>query len=136
MSLADDLPPEACLEACTETIEGNLVAISKNLPDVDDSQEDLARKYTILGKCLRSIKEYTKEALKAAQIGSDSCAYNLMEAGKHRSLQDFSEEEKSTQVTITGPDGKSFQTDMGCLDRAAKLAEDPAAIRKILNEGE
>ena len=135
MTLADDISPEKCLEACIGTIEENFVSASENLPDVDDSQEDLARKYTILGKCLRSIKEYTKEALKAAQIGSDSCAFNLMEAGKHRSLHDFSKEEKSTQVTITGPDGKSFQTDMGCLDRAAKLAEDPEAVRKILGEG-
>ena len=28
----------------------------------------------------------------------------------------------------------SFQTDMECLDRAAKLAEDPAALKRALGE--
>lgn len=101
MTLADDLPPEACLEACTGTIEANLVAVSKNLPDVDDAPAELARKYTILQKCLRSIKEYTKEALKAAQIGSDSAAFNLMEPGKHKSLDSFSEPDPARQVALT-----------------------------------
>jgi len=107
MSLADDLAPDACLEACTETIERNLVAVSRNLPDVNDSSEELARKYTILGKCLRSIKEYTKEALKAAQIGSDSAAFNLLEAGKHKALDSFSEPDPARQVTLTnGEEGE------------------------------
>ena len=132
MTLADDLPPEACLEACTGTIEGNLVAISKNLPDVEDTPEELAKKYAILGKCLRTIKEYAKEALKSAQIGSDSAAFLLMQAGQHKTLDEFGD----TQITITGPDGESVQTTMDGLEKAAKLAEDPDVVRRILDEGE
>jgi len=92
MSLADDCLPEECLEICAKTIEKNLVEITKNVPtDNECSNEVLAKKYTILGSCFREIKAYVREALKSVQIGSDGTAFNLMEAGKHKTLQEFDE---------------------------------------------
>lgn len=125
MSLADDLDPEACLEACTETIEESLKAALWNLPDANDSPAEAARKYTILGKCFRSIRTYTKEALKSVQIGSDSAAFSLMEAGKHRSLSEF----EDTQVTITGPDGKETHTTAGRFNEVCEAVQkDPSVL--------
>jgi len=92
MSLADDCLPEECLEICAKTIENNLVEITKNVPTGNEcSNEVLAKKYTILGSCFREIKTYVGEALKSVQIGSDGTAFNLMEAGKHKTLQEFDE---------------------------------------------
>lgn len=133
MSLADDLIPEACLEACTETIEENLVAVSKNLPDPNDSPKEAARKYVILGKCLRSIKEYTKEALKSVQMGSDSTAFSLMEGRKHRSLENFAD----TQVTISVPDGDKTETTVEKFNEACEAVQkDPSIVDRVLAGGE
>jgi len=136
MTIADDCTPKDCLEIVSAEIGENAILLSKNLPKDNDTQEELAKKYAKIERYINQIRDYAKEGLKARRYGSDSVAVILTTSAKHRDLQDFSEEEKSTQVTITGPDGKSFQADMECLDRACKLAEDPATVRKILGEGE
>jgi hypothetical protein len=101
MSLADDMMPEDCIEACAETIEENLKAVLANIPTGNEcSNAELAKKYTVLGKCFRSIKEYTKEALKATQKGSDSIAFNLIEASKHKPLSEFAD--ATVEVSIDG----------------------------------
>ena len=66
---------------------------------IDDSPEEAAKKYAILGRCLRSVKEHTKEALKSVQMGSDGAAYLIMEGQKHHPLDNF------VQVSLTEPDG-------------------------------
>ena len=131
MSLADDLDPDACLEACTETIEENLKAALRNLPDANDSPSAAARKYTILGKVFREIRSYTKEALKSVQIGSDSAAHLLIEGGKHRSLESFDD----TKVTITGPDGKETHTTAGRFNEIAEAVQRDPSIVDILQDG-
>ena len=99
MTLADEMDPIPCLGLCTEVIEQNLVTAAKNIPGIDDSPEEAAKKYAVLGRCLRSVKEHTKEALKSVQMGSDGAAYLIMEGQKHHPLDNF------VQVSLTEPDG-------------------------------
>ncbi len=92
MSLADNCPPEDCLEICAKEIQESLLAITRHMPTGNEcSQTDLAKKWTVLGSCLRTIKEYTKEGLKAVEKGSDSTAFNLLEASQHKPLSEFAD---------------------------------------------
>lgn len=130
MSLADNCPPEACVGICAETIQKNLMAIIKHMPTGNECrQEDLAKKWTVLGSCLREIKEYTKEALKAVEKGSDSTAFDLVEASKHKTLDEFDD----AKVTITGPDGESTQTTVGRFNEICEaVQQDPSLIDRAL----
>jgi len=92
MSLADDMLPEDCIDVCQETIAKNLIVLTENLPEPDDVPDELAKKYTILGARLRTIKEYVKEAQKATQKGCDSVAFLLSEQAKHKPLSEFANE--------------------------------------------
>ena len=104
MSLADDMMSEDCIEACAETIEENLKAALANMPDQNDSPQDAAKKYTILGKCFRAIRTYTKEALKATQTGQDSAAFLLLESKKHKPLSEFAD----AKLELVLADGSVF----------------------------
>ncbi len=130
MSLADDCLPEECMEICVETIQKNLLAITKHMPTGNEcSQEELAKKWTVLGSCLREIKVYTKEELKAVEKGSDSTAFNLVEASKHKTLDEFDD----AKVTITGPDGESAQTTVGRFNEICEaVQEDPGLVDRVL----
>ena len=127
MTLADEMDPIPCIGLCTEVIEQNLVTAAKNIPSIDDSPEEAAKKYAILGRCLRSVKEHTKEALKSVQMGSDCAAYLIMEGQKHHSLSEYD----TMQVTITGPDGIEHEIDpktaLQNLDRAEKMIREGGA---------
>jgi hypothetical protein len=114
MTIADDLEPILCIEVCVKTLEENLVIISQHLPNAGDSQEVAATKYTILAKCLRQIKEYTKEALKSCQIGQDGAAINLIIAGQHTPLDEFND----AKLTITGTDGQKTETTLEHFNQA------------------
>lgn len=125
MSLADDMSPECCVEVCAETIEEALKDALKNMPLPEEDSDEAARKYVILGKCFRTIKEYTKEALKSVQYGQDNAAYVLMKAGQHKTLSEFDD----TTVTITGPDGHEVQTTVGRFNEACEAVEaDPSIL--------
>ncbi len=129
MSLADDLSPEACLEACAEQIGKNIVKTMKNLPEHSDDADTKARKYTILGKCFREIRSYTKEALKSLQIGSDEAATVLMIAEQHATLESFGD----AKLSITGPDGETVETTAGRFNQVAEAVQrDPSIVDKIL----
>lgn len=129
MSLADDMTPEACIEVCVETIEESLKEVLKNAPLPEESSDEAARKYVILGKCFRTIKEYTKEALKSVQYGQDSTAFVLMRASAHKTLDEFDD----TTVTITGPDGHEVQTTVGRFNEICEaVQEDPGLVDRVL----
>ena len=130
MSLADNCPPEDCMGICADIIQKNLIAVVKHMPTGNEcSQEELAKKWTVLGSCLREIKEYTKEALKAVEKGSDSTAFNLVEASKHKTLDEFDD----AKVTITGPDGESTQTTVGRFNEICEaVQEDPGLVDRVL----
>lgn len=92
MSLADDCPPEDCLEVCAKELQDNLLAITKHVPTGNEcSQAELAKKYTVLGRCFREIRTYTKEALKAVEKGSSQTAVILLEQAQHRTLSEFAD---------------------------------------------
>lgn len=125
MTLADEMDPIPCIGLCTEVIEQNLVTAAKNIPSIDDSPEEAAKKYAILGRCLRSVKEHTKEALKSVQTGSDGAAYLIMEGQKHHSLSEYD----GAQITITAPDGESVQTSMKKFNEVAEAVQkDPSIV--------
>lgn len=129
MSLADDMLPEDCIELCTETIEESLKAVLANMPGPDDSPQDSAEKYAIMGKCFREIRAYTKEALKATQTGQDSAAFLLLEGKKHKPLSEFANE----KIVITGPDGKTVETTFGQFEKAAEAVQaDPSIVDRAL----
>ena len=130
MSLADDCLPEECMGICVETIQKNLVTITKHMLTGNEcSQEELAKKWTVLGSCLREIKIYTKEALKAVEKGSDCTAFNLVEASKHKTLDEFDD----AKVTLTGPDGESTQTTVGRFNEICEaVQEDPGLVDRVL----
>ncbi|MCK9569592.1 hypothetical protein M0R72_11685 [Candidatus Pacearchaeota archaeon] len=126
MSLADDMAPEDCIEACAETIEENLKAVLANMPDQNDSPQDAAKKYTILGKCFRAIRNYTKEALKATQMGQDSAAFLLLENKKHRPLDEFAD---TVEISIDGGSKvkttlQNFERVTGAVQRDPGLAQE------------
>ena len=115
---------------CADIIQKNLMAITKHMPTGNEcSQGELAGKWTVLGSCLREIKAYTKEALKAVEKGSDSAAFNLVEASKHKTLDEFDD----AKVTITGPDGESTQTTVGRFNEICEaVQQDPSLIDRAL----
>ena len=127
MSLADDLSPEQVMEAVGKVLEERLQVILRHVPTGNEcSQEDLAKKWTVLGSCLRTIKEYTREGLKAVQIGSDSTAFNLVEASKHQTLDKFTD----AKIEITGPDGKTVETTFDKFNKAAEAVQkDPSILQ-------
>ena len=134
MSLADNCLPEGCMEICVETIQKNLLAITKHMPTGNEcSQEELAKKWTVPGSCLREIKIYTKEALKAVEKGSDCTAFNLVEASKHKTLGEFDD----AKVIITGPDGESTQTNVGRFNEICEaVQQDPSLIDRVVMGGD
>lgn len=116
MTLADDVPPEACLAMCAEVIIDHVREMTAAMPGVDDGPEDLARKYAILGRALRGIREYSKEGLKAVQIGSDSAAFLMIESGKHKPLSEFGDVEM--KISVDG--GSTVETTFGKFQEAAE----------------
>jgi len=123
MTIADDMDPIYCLELCIPEVERNLITALKNMPEVDDSPEEAAKKYAILGRCLRGMKEYTKEALKAVQMGSDQAAGSILEGSKHHPLSEFDD------AKISGPDGKTTETTFSQFDRACEAVQkDPSIL--------
>ena len=128
MSLADDCMPEDCLEICAKEIQENLLAITKHIPTGNEcSASELAKKWTVLGRCLRRIKDYTKEALKSVQMGSDSTAFHLIEASKHKTLGEFAD----TKLEITGPDGSKVETTLEKFEDAADAVQrDPGLAQE------
>ena len=128
MTIADDMDPISCLGLCLPEVERNLINALNHMPDVDDSPEEAAKKYAILGRCLRGVKEYTKEALKAVQIGSDGAARNLLDGAMHHSLAEYDD----AKIAITGPDGKTVETTFGKFDRACEAVQkDPGVLDKL-----
>lgn len=125
MTLADEMDPIPCLGLCIPEVERNLVTALENMPDIDDSPEDAAKKYAILGRCLRGMKEYTKEALKAVQCGSDLAAGSILEGNKHHPLSEFDD----ANISITGPEGKTTETTFGQFNRACEAVQkDPSIL--------
>ena len=127
MSLADDLSPEQVMEAVGKVLEERLQVILRHVPTGNEcSQEELAKKWTVLGSCLRTIKEYTREGLKAVQIGSDSTAFHLMEASKHKPLDSFAD----AKIEITGPDGQTVEATFDKFNKAAEAVQkDPSILQ-------
>jgi len=129
MTIADKMDPIPCLGLCIHAVERNLVTALENMPEVDDSSEEAAKKYAILGRCLRGIKKYTKESLKAVQRGSDQAAGSILEGSKHHPLNEYYD----AKISITGPDGKTTETTFGQFDRACEAVQkDPS----LLDQGE
>lgn len=131
MTLADDCTPVDCIEIVSGEITENVVLLSKNLPKDNDTMEELAQKYSKIEYYLNKIREYTKEGLKARRYGSDFVAQNLTINQKHRSLSDFEKEDSTVEVSING--GSTVKTTMAGFERAAKLAQDPDAVNRILD---
>ena len=127
MSLADDLPPNDVIEAVGEILEEKLQVILRHVPTGNEcSQEELAKKWTVLWSCLRTIKEYTREGLKAVQKGSDSTAFNLVEASKHKPLDSFAD----AKIEITGPDGQTVEATFDKSNKAAEAVQkDPSILQ-------
>lgn len=119
MSLADDMDPEACLDVCQETIAKNLIDLTANLPEPNDGPDELAKKYTILGARLRTIREYVKEAQKATQIGSDSVAFRLSEQAKHKTLDDFAD---TVEISLDG--GSKVKTTLKNFERVTEAVQE------------
>ena len=128
MTLADDMEPEACIAMCAEVVQKSLVGILDQLLDPDDSPQEQAEKLVILGKHLRNVKEYTKEALKAVEKGQNYTASLLLNASEHKTLDQFPE---IARVSITGPDGIEHEIDpktaLQNLDRAEKMIREGGA---------
>lgn len=125
MTLADEMEPIPCIGLCSEVIHRNLVDAINNCPDIDDSPEEAAKKYAILGRALRGIKEHTKEALKSVQMGSDSAAFLIMEGQKHHPLSEYDD----AKISITGPDGETTETTFG---RACEAVQkDPSIMDRV-----
>lgn len=129
MSFADDVSPVDCLEACQETIQSNLLALTANLPSEDDALKVQAEKYAICEKALLGILDWAKEGLKARKYGSMHVATQLMGQRTHKTLDQFeapiklSEDEKDAEVTMTlvQADGetKSVETTLGKMEALA-----------------
>jgi hypothetical protein len=129
--MADDMAPIPCIGLCSEVIQKNLVDAINNCPDIDDDPDEAAKKYAILGRCLRAIKEHTKEALKSVQMGSDMAAFLIMEGQKHHSLSEYDD----AKISITGPDGKTTETTFEQFDRACEAVQkDPSIVDKALGQ--
>ena len=127
MTLSDEMDPIPCIDLCGSIIEKQLVNALQNIPGVDDSPEDAAKKYAILGRCLRSVKEHVKEALKSVQMGSDTAAFLMLEGSKHHSLSEYDD----AKISITGPDGKTTETTFGQFDRAREAVQkDPSILEQ------
>jgi hypothetical protein len=106
--------PEDCLDVCQETIAKNLINMTASLPKPNDDPVELAKKYTIVGARLRTMREYLKEAQKAVQIGSDSVAFLLQEQSKHKPLSEFAD----TEIEISVGDGEPVKTTFGQFEKA------------------
>jgi len=126
MTLADDMEPGACIGMCSEVIQRSVVGILNHLLEPDDSPKKQAEKLVILGKHLRNVKEYTKEALKAVENGQNYTAALLLRESEHRTLDQFPE---VTSVTITGPDGIEHEIDPKTAPKNLDIAE------KMIREG-
>ena len=124
MSLAENCPPEDCLEICAKEIQENLLAITKHIPTGNEcSQAELAKKYTILGRCFREIRTYTKEALKSIELGSSQTAVILLEQANHKTLDEFSD--ANLKISIDG--GSTVETTFGKFEKAAEAVQrDPS----------
>ena len=122
MTLADDMEPEACIALCADVVQRSVVGIFDRLLGPDDSPKEQAEKLVVLGKHLRNVREYTKEALKAVEKGQNHTASLLLNASEHKTLDQFPE---ITRVSITGPDGIEHEIDpktaLKNLDRAEKM---------------
>ena len=129
MSLADDCSPGACLEICTANIQENLLAITKHIPTGNEcSQAELAKKYTILGRCFRQIRSYTKEALKSIELGSSQTAVILLEQANHKTLDEFSDAE--VEISVEG--GSKVKTTLENFNRAAEAVQrDPGILDEV-----
>ena len=128
MTLADEMDPIPCLGLCLPEVERNLVIALENMPDVDDSPDVAAKKYAILGRCLRGMKEYTKEALKGVQRGADQVAGSILEGSKHHPLSEYDD----AKISVTGPDGKTVETTFGKFDRACDAVQkDPSILDRV-----
>lgn len=128
MTLADGMDPIPCIGLCIPEVERNLVTALENMPEVDDSPEDAAKKYAILGRCLRGMKEHVKEALKSVQNGSDTAAFLMLEGSKHHSLSEY----EDAKISIIGPDGKTTETTFGQFDRACEAVQkDPSILDRV-----
>ncbi len=104
MTLADDMEPEACISLCTEVIQRSVVGMLDQLLGPNDSPKEQAEKLVILGKHLRNVKEYTKEALKAVENGQNYTASLLLKESEHKTLEQFPEV-TSVSIDLTGGRG-------------------------------
>lgn len=129
MSLADDCSPGACPEICTANIQKNFLAITKHIPTGNEcSQAELAKKYTILGRCFREIRIYTKEALKSIEMGSSQTVVILLEQAAHKTLDEFSD--AKVKISIDG--GSEVETTFGKFERAAEAVQrDPGILDEV-----
>ena len=60
------------------------------------------------------------------QIGSDSTAFHLMEASKHKPLDSFAD----IKIEITGPDGQTVETTVENFNKAAEAVQkDPSILQ-------
>jgi hypothetical protein len=116
MSLAEETEPAVCLDICQETIAKNLIDMTASLPKPNDDPAELAKKYTIVGARLRTMREYLKEAQKAVQIGSDSVAFLLQEQSKHKPLSEFAD----TEIEISVGDGEPVKTTFEKFEKVAQ----------------
>jgi hypothetical protein len=135
MTLADDCLPADCLEIVAKTIEENAVVLSKNLPGVNDTSTDLARKYAVIENSLEEIRKYTREGLKARKKGSVAIAYDFNHASKHKTLNEFSDEEKDAKVSISVNGEKPVETTMSRFSRLSEAVQkDPSIVDRVIGK--
>jgi hypothetical protein len=98
MTLADDCPPEDCLEIVAKQISESAMILNANLPTGADVNESLAKKYAVIEDALETIRTYAKEGLKSRKIGSASIAFDFSQASKHKPLNEFAAVQEMKQL--------------------------------------
>lgn len=129
--LETDGEPIQMLEISRDMIYTGLQKLHKNMPDWVDTPQEKAEKFAICESALGQIKEYASVGLKARTQGSLNTAEDLLKGHAQHNLQEFSDAE--VEISVNG--GEPVRTTVAGFERAAKLAEDPDAVNRILNGG-
>jgi len=133
--LMTEAEPVEGLELAHSMIAEAAATLKRNLPDWSDTPQEKAEKFVICESCLAQIKEFAGNGLKARGQGSLEVAEDLLKGQVNHNLQEFSENEGKTQVTITH-DGKSVTTTPEKMEALTRAIGNDPRIQKIIAEGE
>jgi predicted nucleic-acid-binding protein len=130
--LRDEPELVPALQLSRDMIYEAIDRLAGNMPKHEDSASERSSKIHICESALLQIVEYAKAGLAARRLGSQEVAEKILRDKAQKSMVEF--DDAAIEISVNG--GSTVKTTMAGFERAAKLAEDPAMVRRILDEGE